>query len=323
MATKPTVPLPLGEVAKAHKLSNSVYEVDLVPSYCVGTVPNGGFVATLFSVVASQHLASRNQPHTLAAQWSFLNRTAAGKAYIRVIESKLGRASSVLHLSLHQDGLTPHEPFIAPESQPKVVAYITNTNLAEESGVTLPTGWTLDHPPPKVDLEKLVSGTDPNWERLIHPLTKAVPMLNNLEYYHQRSGHALPTTHDYWIRLPCDENFTLASLGYVADVGPPLLIESFRPASADAPIPPGGFAFKKAFWYPTLTMTLDVRRAMPPEGLPWLRLRVAAKEVLNGRYDAEVLIFDEAGRLLALSNHVAMALDISRNYAERRPKQKI
>lgn len=199
-----------------------------------------------------------------------------------------------------------------------MAAYITNGDISGESGVNLPTQWTLDLAPPEADLAKLVTGDDPNWERMHIPIMKRVPMLNHIEYYWRRGGHILPATHDYWIRFARrPDTFSNTSLGFVADAGPPLLVESFRPATRDAPIPPGGFAFNKGFWYPTLTMTLDVRRALPPEGLEWLRLRVAAKEVRNGRYDAEVIMFDEQGNLIALSHHVAMAVDVERNYAKR------
>lgn len=281
------------------------------------SVPNGGYVASVFLAVARTHLLSRNQPHTISAHWSYVNRTEAGRALIRVSNTKIGRGTSVLHIILHQYGLLAEAPFISPDSPAQVVAYITNGNLSSETGVTLPTQWTLDHQPPEIDLAKVVTGDDPNWEKTYLPLMKKVPMLHHVEYYSRRGGHVLPTTHDYWIRFAVGDGFTPTSLGFVADVGPPLIIESFRPSEPNAPIPLGGFAFNKGFWYPTLTMTLDVRRELPEEGVNWLRLRVTAKEVRNGRYDAEVVMFDEAGDLVALSNHVSMAIDIERNYAER------
>lgn len=268
--------------------------------------------------MARLHLTQKGQPHPISAHWSFLNRTEAGRALVRVSNAKIGRATSVLQISLHQRRLLPDAPFISPDSPPLVVAYITNGNISAENGVTLPTQWTLDHKPPEADLPKLILGDDPNWERMNIPIMKTVPMLHHLEYYRRRGGHVLPVTHDYWIRLAHrPDAFSNSSLGFVADAGPPLLLESFRPATHDAPIPPGGFAFNQKFWYPTLTMTLDVRRALPPEGLEWLRLRIMAKEVRNGRYDAEVVIFDEHENMVALSHHVAMAIDIKRNLARR------
>lgn len=145
--------------------------------------------------------------------------------------------------------------------------------------------------------------------------------MSKLQYYVRRSGHALPTIQDYWTRLPNGERFTQESLGFLADSGPPLLIEAFRPSGPGEPIPEGGFPFETVFWYPTLTMTLDFRRKLPEEGVEWVMMRVVGKEVRNGRYDAEVLIFDERGEFLASSNNVAMVVDIKRNYGGKGKRQ--
>lgn len=273
-------------------------------------------MASCFLRVASQHLASRNQPHTITAQWSFLNRTQAGRAYFQVVEAKIGRATSVLHITMHQRGLLDHSPWMSTNSQSETAAYITNGNLDEETGVTLSSQWTLDLQPPTADLSKLPSGKDPSWELMYMPIMEAVPALKHLEYYRRRSGHVQPNTLDFWIRQATGERFTVNSLGFVADVGPPLLLESFRPAGPNAPIPEGGYAYDKIFWYPTLTMSLETKRNIPG-GLEWLRLRVAAKQIRNGRYDAEVIMFDADGNLVALSNHTALAVDMERNYAKR------
>jgi len=73
----------------------------------------------------------------------------------------------------------------------------------------------------------------------------------------------------------------------------------------------------KGFWYPTVSLSLDIKKALPPEGVEWLFARVRAKQVKNGRYDLEVIIMDETGELVALSNHVVMVMDASRNLAKR------
>lgn len=150
------------------------------------------------------------------------------------------------------------------------------------------------------------------------PLMKTLPSFNNTEYYIRQSGHPLPTTYNIWIRLVNSEPFMTSSLGYVADISPPLIIESFKPESPEALVPEGGIRFNQGFWYPTITMNLDVKKRLRPEGEEWLRLRTVAKMIKNGRYDAEVMVFDAKGELVALSHHVAMALDISRNYAKRK-----
>ena len=71
-------------------------------------------------------------------------------------------------------------------------------------------------------------------------------------------------------------------------------------------------------WYPTLLLNLDVKKALPDEGVKWLFVRLEAKRIRNGRYDLEVLCQDEKGELVAVSNHVVFAVGSERNLAARR-----
>ncbi|KAM0426306.1 hypothetical protein ACHAPT_008346 [Fusarium lateritium] len=300
--------------SRVTQLDATTFAANLTKPFCVGTVPNGGYVGTIFLRVASAYLAPRNQPDPFAAHWQFLNATHAGPAVLVVEEAKIGRGMSVVHVTLYQDGLTSTSPWISDQSKKKVVGYITNTRLELEKGVTLPTGFELKAPPPPVDLERLAINQDPNWERLRMVIMKFVPILYSLEFYTPKIKSPRPATYDLWVRMANGERFTASSLGYVADAGPPLLIETFRPTDPDAPVPEGGFAFDKMFWYPTVTMSLEVKKPLPKEGEEWLRIRVAAKVVRNGRYDAEVVIFDREGEVVALSNHVALAVDGERNF---------
>lgn len=279
-------------------------------------------MASVFLSVAERHLEKNNQPDTLTATWTYLSRAQVGHARLLVQESKIGRGTSVLHVSLHQNKLLDVAPWISPESKAEVVAYMTNGNIAQEQGVSLPTQWALSNHPPGADLEKVKKGEDPRWVRMHgRPIMKRIPMFGHLEYYQRKEGHVLPTTQDFWVRLAHPENMTPMHLGYIADALPPLMIESYRPNSKDDPIPPGGFPINKGFWYPTLSMSLDVKKRLPPQGSEWLRLRAVSRTIVNGRYDAEVLMFDQDGELLAISNHTAMALDFERNLGQRgRPK---
>ncbi|KAJ2966894.1 hypothetical protein NUW58_g10560 [Xylaria curta] len=70
-------------------------------------------------------------------------------------------------------------------------------------------------------------------------------------------------------------------------------------------------------WYPTLVLNLDVKKALPPEGAEWLHVRVHSKHIENGRFDYEAVVSDQAGNIVALSHHVAMVVDGSRNVAAR------
>jgi hypothetical protein len=71
------------------------------------------------------------------------------------------------------------------------------------------------------------------------------------------------------------------------------------------------------FWYPTLLLNFDVKKSLPKEGVKWLFARVETKQIRNGRMDLDVMIFDEGGDIVALSQHVALVVGSDRNLAER------
>lgn len=76
-------------------------------------------------------------------------------------------------------------------------------------------------------------------------------------------------------------------------------------------------------WYPTLLLNLDVKKALPEEGVKWLFSRVQAKQIKNGRYDLEVCLLDAKGELVAVSHHVVYAVSAERNTAGRGKPSKI
>ena len=66
-------------------------------------------------------------------------------------------------------------------------------------------------------------------------------------------------------------------------------------------------------WYPTVLLNLEVKKALPEEGVEWLFVRVRTKKIENGRMDLEVVVLDEGGDVVALSNHVCLILSAERN----------
>jgi acyl-CoA thioesterase FadM len=81
---------------------------------------------------------------------------------------------------------------------------------------------------------------------------------------------------------------------------------------------PGG-----GFWYPTVLLNMDFKKPLPEEGVEWLFVRSDAKQIKNGRMDIEIVILDEGGEIVALSHHIALAVDSSRNFADRKTGSKI
>jgi len=258
----------------------------------------------------STTLAGQNQPHTIALHLEFVKRTQVGPATFTVKQVKLGRQTSTVHISLAQDG------------REEVVGYFTNTNLNTEQGVTFPTGWTLHPSTPAVDLKKLKDGSDPLWgEHTGMPFPEFRKASNRVRFFYPRNGHAMKSLKDEWVCFSDGSRFTQESLGLICDMWPQI-VESYThkkdPYDLDAPLEPERLDNSKIFWYPTVLLNLDVKKALPPEGVEWLFARVQAKQIKNGRLDLEVIILDETGDVVALSHHVVMVLPASRNVAARR-----
>ncbi|KAF9774369.1 hypothetical protein IL306_007634 [Fusarium sp. DS 682] len=218
---------------------------------------------------------------------------------------------------MYQEGLLSESPWISDKSKKKVAAYVTNNILEGERGLSLPTGFELSGPPPPVDLTKLAMDEDSNWERLHMVVMGVVPMMQHVEYYSPKRRGSSPASWDLWLRMSNGERWTTWGLGYIVDVAPVLIIEGYRPTDLDAPVPKDRFAFDKIFWMPTVSMSLDVKKALPKEGEEWLRIRLSAKVIKNGRYDVEVIVFDGEGDVVSLSNHVALVLDGERNWGRK------
>jgi acyl-coenzyme A thioesterase PaaI-like protein len=224
----------------------------------------------------------------------FLRRTQAGPAIFTVDEVKLGRQTSVVHVNMQQDG------------RQEIVAYVTNSNMDTESGVSYDTEYKLSPPMASVDLSKLEKDEDPTWRRQPEmPHANFRKATTKVKFHFPRQGQPAPSTADEWLCFSDGSNFTDSSIAFVADMFP-LLIESFKDKETGP------------FWYPTLLLNLDVKKPLPPEGVKWLRIRVEMKKVSKGRMDLEVFVHDAEGDLVALSHHVGLVVDASRNTAARR-----
>jgi hypothetical protein len=138
----------LAKSTTVKQADSHTYTIDFDPAWTIGTgtytivpwneqhppltiespVPHGGYVTAVFMRVVSQHfsttLAHQNQPHTIALHLDFLRRTQIGPATFKVKDVKLGRQTSVVHVTLLQDG------------REEVVGYITNSNISTEEGLS-------------------------------------------------------------------------------------------------------------------------------------------------------------------------------------------
>lgn len=189
-------------------------------------------------------------------------------------------------------------------------------NLHLESGLSLPTGYALQNPPPpKPDFTALMQGNDTQWTNLvIRPPLTGILSLQNLQMFVPRNATTEKSQIDLWTRFTSGEKFTNDSLGFIVDCLP-YTIEAYRPLTTndkDAPFP-----IDTMFWYPTVVMNMDLKQALPDTGVDWLRLRIQTKLIRNGRLDLEVLVYNEQEKLIALGHHVNLIVSAERNSAGR------
>lgn len=251
----------------------------------------------------------------------FLRRTQTGPATIQIKNIKLGRQTSIVHVALTQAG-----------SREEVVGYITQSNLHTEKGHSYETGWKPlpARLPLTFNTSALLDGKDPHWtEKREWPNANFRKATRQLRAWFPRMGQPAQNIYDMWVCLrDPNSRWTNASLGFIADMFPQVL-ESFYLGGFDQYDPKLDEYFpaeelqrltkgKAPFWYPTLLLNLEVKKALPEEGVRFLGTRLQTKRIWEGRYDLEVVVWDESGDVVALSHHVCFAVDAARNLKERR-----
>lgn len=275
--------------------------------------------------VARQHfettLAKQDQPHLMTVHYSFLNRTEIGPALFEVEDVKLGRQTSVVHVTLSQGG------------RKEVVAYMTHTNFDKEPGPTYDTKWKMTPPPPPIDWKLIAKKEDPNWAHLEHIAFKNFRKATaRVDMVFPRHGWQETACFDQWMCFNTttedgrQDRFTNVSLGFVADTFPQVVEAQITPEQY---MPPGRAEVEAtvkreqqrkkaaAHWYPTVLLNLEVKKALPSEGIPWIYQRCRVKLIQNGRFDIETIVLDADGDVVAISNHVALIFPATRNTAAR------
>jgi hypothetical protein len=224
-----------------------------------------------------QDTLKRNQPHTMTIHVEFTRRAQIGPARVAIKDVKLGRRLSTVHVSLIQN------------EKEVILGYITRVNFDIERGISINTGWELYPSPYGVDLPKLRDGGDDRW---VEPY-QGLRSHRHVRTFTPSRGQFSTGMVDQWIcwqreaEADTGPGFTNDTLGYVADVFH--VEEKFT-----------------TFSFATLSLSLDIRKALPSEGLEWLFMRTTMKQFKNGRVDAEMVIMDSLGELIAVSNHATL-----------------
>lgn len=316
------------EAAAVKALDTRTYSVFFHDAWAIGSVPHGGIVASNVLAAVKLHFTSSlryyNQPHTITLHLEFLRRTSTGPAIITIQNTKLGRRTSTVHVTLIQD--KGADKSATPTTC--VVGYITQSNLTTESGISLPTQWALSPAPtPLSSGAALRKDEDSNWALQKHrPFPNFRKVGQHINTYLPKNGQAEKAIADEWICFSREgQRFTQESLGLVSDLFPQIVEHRYSASDVKAALSGGKeeendcqkpLAEKNelaTFWYPTVLLNLDVKKVLPTKGVDFLFVRVRAKQIKNGRMDLEVTILDEDGDLVALSTHVALVLGSERN----------
>lgn len=215
----------------------------------------------------------------------------------------------------------------------------------------MPTGYesspaaALPEPLPDFGALKTSAG-DNAWEEaklLPGPASGLLNSLRNWHFYLPRGHPQTPGVLDMWVRAASGERITQAALPYVADSFPinlhaylaaPELRElllappSRKRGRRDASDGRGGeeeedrdgegqVEARQSLWFPTVVMNLEVKTALPEDGVEWLAVRVTSKQIRDGRFDLEVQVRDAEGEMVVLSHQIALIMSMERNTAKR------
>ncbi|KAL9619768.1 MAG: hypothetical protein Q9160_005604 [Pyrenula sp. 1 TL-2023] len=333
-----------GEAIRVEKVDLHTYRIDLNDAFCIGKVSNGGYTASCMLAAARAHLSSHGQPDTLTAHFEYPRQTTAGAAIVAVEDIKLSSRLSTLHLTLWQGSFLADAPWIDRSvSRRTVLAYTTHTNLRTSTGITLPTGYEATRatalPSPLPAFEALETrGLDDCWEESKLLTSSGLwRSLRNWRFYIPRKGPLTPGVMDMWVHTASGEHIPQSALPYVVDSFPynlhTFLVAPEARTFLEASQGGAGVAGEKkkttgeadqrpGLWFPTVLMNLEVKKALPEEGVEWLAVRVTSKQIKDGRFDLDVLVRDVGGELVALSHHVAMILSIERNTGNKRDAPK-
>lgn len=317
------------EVLPVKQIESHKYEVNFTQPWCIGKVPNGGYVTSAFMLVASTHMqlthAKRKQKEVINLHLEFMRKTSEGQACFTVIDAKIGARVSNLRVILSQkDDRTG-------KLVDEVEGYVTMTDMSSEAGLTLDTGFELHPKPLPVSLTDLADNKDQNFlRRGRDPLAEfrraGTNMAMHLMRPERRPPHFPRALLDQWVRFKPEGKegaHTNDALGFIVDIFPQIIEGYVNPDLEEAVLTRDMSAEeaqqliksrkRQGFWYPTLLLNLDVKKLLPPEGVEWLFVRVQATKISKGRFDLSIHVLDEQGDLVALSTHSCLAVDASRN----------
>ncbi|KAJ6150426.1 hypothetical protein N7471_001625 [Penicillium samsonianum] len=300
-------------------------------------VPHGGYTASIFYRAAAVHFAN-NFTHR------FSNPPAANSTPNNLFAPNHHWASYFENTKYEdrlEDGVALSGA-ISKDSklEVKAAAYINASPPDTEGGPSYNGTWELGPAPVpgtrsdgSVDLLALAKNKrDSAWVKF-PPLSPAMAAMRNLEVYAPNllMSASLETRAkqvvDQWLRFTPGgkvARWSNEAVMFLVDIFPAGLdrlaaMESHRLLSENVPQreAPENAAAKDRFWFPTVSLNIDLKTRLPIEGVEWLYSRVVTRKVQGSRADLDVVVLDQMGDLVATSTQVALVVDASRNIKGR------
>ncbi|EWC43784.1 hypothetical protein DRE_07349 [Drechslerella stenobrocha 248] len=304
------------EASAVTQLTSHSYSANLSSAYCIGSVPNGGYVSAVVLRAAAAHMTithshvSPLQRHAISYHAMFMIKTNAGPVELKVSDTKIGRSYSVLHIELLQDNLNC------------VNAYVTMGNIENETGPSLETHWDIPRPSltGTENLDRLLTPKGvPGWVERPRPFADFREVSKRVRFFTPTNDTPGVVTNWATFQNP-DELITDAAIALIAD----LFLGVVEQLDPDSWTDTGKTKLPTSkYWYPTLSLSLDVKKALPKEGAKWVYSKVQSHQIKNGRWDLQVVLLDQNGELLATSSQVALMVDAARNTKPRGKREQV
>lgn len=280
------------QAIKVSAADHGTYHVNLLPGWCIGNVPHGGYLVAILLNAMKSHSSkahpSLGQLDPIQISVAFVIKAQVGKARVSVKEVKIGRTYSNYQLTLQQQEEDGTGSWIN-----LIHAFGIMGSFAKETGNTLVTT-------PRTLPRQSVC------EEMNTELAAFRKVARNFDYW-GTPGHSDATKENHWLAFKDRRPMDVFAMGLISDLMTPLPLRVLPDERG---------------WYPTLSLDLQFKEAPSPDGL-FTFLEVESESIKNGRFDITTRCFDANHRLIAISKHVALIVSASRNTNKRSARSKV
>lgn len=208
-------------------------------------------------------------------------------------------------------------------------------NFSKARGITFEIPNSLNPEATPASLRDLENDADARWISVVTPYhPKGFRKAHSYIKFFVPCDLQDPSYKEQWLTPYDPQNlFTNETISYIADISFPLVDNYFPGTSTGSHSATLAVAlqqkarrekglkieadsesssYKTPVMIVSQTMSLEIKKLLPPEGVKWLYLRTVARQIINGRLSMDVIIMDEHGDLVATGQHICPIIDLRR-----------